>query len=251
MKKHSAVLTLVRNEHVMFPFWLRYYSKHFDTSDTYVIHNKDQDLYIPNNLTVYVERQEKRNHYWMAEVVTEYVHKLLDEYNYVLYAETDEIVIPLKYKNIKDYISDLDKKDILTISTTGYNLVHNYKIEPKLDINKPVLEQRRYVCRDNLFNKPLITAQPIFYSPGFHTAYPQLFNRDDNLWLLHLKSFDFDLSSRRQKDIYSNRILNDKDALYNLGFHNSQVDELFVKKMLFDDYLSNCIKLSNDFPVVI
>jgi len=251
MKKHSAVLTLVRNEHIMLPYWLRYYTKQFDSTDTYIIHNKDQDIFIPENLNVYIERQEKFDHYWMAELVTEYLHNLLNEYNYVLFTEADEIIIPTKHKNIKDYITYLDSNDILTIATTGYNLVHQYNRESKFDNNKNILEQRRYVCRNNLYNKPLITSQPIFYSVGFHTAYPQTFDNDDNLWLLHLKSFDLDLSTRRQKDIFSNRILNDKDKQYNLGLQNSKVDEQFIKKMLFDDYLPNCYELPKDFPCVV
>jgi len=263
MLKHSAVLTIVRNEHIMLPIWLNYYKNHFDSSDIYVIHNKDQELNIPNNINVSIEIQNDHDHFWMSTLVKEYVGRLLTKYKYVLFVESDEMVIPLKHKSIPHYIELMKQSNILTMCTTGYNLIHNYNLEPKLDLSKKILDQRKFVCPDNLYSKPLITAQPLVYSLGFHYAsLPESFVdgklvkedkflRDNELWLLHLKSFDLDLCIQRQKDIYANRSVNPNDLKNKWGDFNRNTDESYIKKKFFDDYLTNSFELPSNFPKVL
>ena len=263
MLKHSAILTIVRNEHIMLPIWLNYYRNHFDVEDIYIIHNKDQELDIPNDVNVSVEVQNDHDHCWMANLVREYVTRLLTKYKYVLFVESDEMIIPLKHKSIPHYIELMKQSNILTMCTTGYNLSHNYNSESKLDLSKKILNQRKFVCPDILYNKPLITSQPLIYSIGFHHAsLPEsfingkpikqdLFLRDNDLWLLHLKSFDLDLCIQRQKDIYANRSINPNDLKNKWGYFNRNVDESYVKKKFFDDYLVNSFELPLDFPKVL
>lgn len=263
MLKNCALLTIVRNEHIMLPIWLKYYRNHFDAKDIYIIHNKDQELDIPSDVNVNIEIQNDHDHRWMADLVQTNVVKLLNKYRYVLFVESDEMIIPLQRKNIQDYVECMRKSNILTMCTTGYNLIHNYNAESKLDLSKKILDQRSYVCPDILYNKPLITAQPLVYTIGFHHAYlpssfvngkvihDDNFYRDEKLWLLHLKSFDLDLSLQRQKDIYANRTVNPADVKNKWGDFNRNVDESYVKKKFFDDYLINCFELPKDFPKVL
>ena len=43
MKRRKAAFTIVKNEPVMLPIWLSYYSKHFDLQDLYVLDHQSTD----------------------------------------------------------------------------------------------------------------------------------------------------------------------------------------------------------------
>ena len=251
MNKHSAIITIVRNDHIMLPIWLSYYRNHFNSSDIYIIHNKDVDMDIPKDVNVSFLTQVEQETAGLTNAVQEKMCELLETYEYVVFSDCDEIILPVKCLSIKTYIDQLKSNNIQTVATTGYNLIHNYEVEAKIDLTVKILDQRRYIHRDNRYDKPLITCQPIIYGTGFHKAIPDSYKRDDDLWLLHLKSFDYNLTLQRQKDIYSNRKLGETEYFFNLNIQNRNVSEEFIKRELFDKFLDKAFRLPDNFPSLV
>ena len=125
--------------------------------------------------------------------------ELLDSYEYVLYADADEIVIPnpKKYKSLKDYIKNF-KKDV--VSCQGYNLIQMNNEEP-IDLDRPILKQRNYWQPCDKVCKPLLARVSLDWCPGFHNAPNTTRRVDKNLWLLHLHRMDFDICWAKHQKI--------------------------------------------------
>ncbi len=196
-KKKCCVFTFARNEKVFLPIWLRYYSKYFSGDDIYVIDHETSDGSIdvcqasyPFN--VIREQPETWDEIWRTDTAQKMQARLLEAYDFVLFTDVDEIIIPnpRKYRDLRDYIEKFSGD---YVACTGYGLFHARNEEPPLDLERPILSQRRYWYPDCYYNKPLLSRKPLQWAPGFHTASNTGIRMDRDLWLLHLHKMDFDL----------------------------------------------------------
>ena len=250
MKKHSAIFTVVRNERIMLPIWLNYYRKHFDDSDIFVINSYHEPLNL-GEINVCTMDNAPYEISWVTEVTNDCLISLLDSYNYVMCVDADEFVVPLQHDNsIKQYIDYLNDNRINTVATYGFNLVHDYNTEPKLDLSLPILNQRKYIVRDYFYDKPLLTKYPLILAHGLHSAEPRCYNTDTNLVLLHLKSMDYDILMQRQIDLYSNREPSLLEIEKELAVHNRNLNPEYIKQHFFDELLPNRTELDLNFPKV-
>lgn len=198
----NAVFTIVRNEELFLPIWLKYYSQFFDPEDIYILNHDTTD----NSIEKAKEKfkfNEIKVHWeaifspvWLRDTVQEQQHKLLQKYQYVLFAEIDEIVAPdpAKYKNLKEYIEKCDKD---YIRCKGYNVIHNQVAENKpLNLEQKILRQRTGWCPYISFNKTLLARVPLKWAYGFHCLEGEQIEdlKDkEELYLIHLKRMDWDL----------------------------------------------------------
>ncbi|MBI3316634.1 MAG: glycosyltransferase family 2 protein [Candidatus Omnitrophica bacterium] len=197
LKKKCALLTLVKNENIFLPLWLQYYSKIFNPEDIYILDHESNDGSIEECLKKYSFqhiplRWGYYDEIWKVERVREKQRELLQFYEYVLFTDADEILIPnpRKFGSLRNYIDGLDRDYVLS---TGFQLIHQRGLEPRLDLRRPLLEQRSYWYPDKMYDKPLLARKPLDWMPGFHEAKNASGVRDPDLWLLHLHKMDFDI----------------------------------------------------------
>lgn len=193
----ACVFTIVREEPVFLPIWLRYYARHFAAEDIYVLHHTvstgPADTCTAGlDCKVIEVRNDEFDPVWLREVVCEHQAALLRRYQAVLFAEVDEIVLPdprQRPGGLRSFIADFLRTDAPAVSTTGWELHHDFGSEPAADLGRPLLEQRGLWHRNVLYDKALLTTVPLAYSLGFHTSEPA-FAPEEGLLLLHLHKYD-------------------------------------------------------------
>lgn len=165
--KSRAVMTMVRNEGVFLPIWLRYYSQFFPAEDIYVLDHQSTDGSTdgPGFVRIPVS-QPAYGAGWQRDVVQRYQHELIGRYDVVLYTDVDEIVAPdPRHGDLGDYIDRLDQ-DFVTCR--GYEVLHMKEDEPPFDPTTPVLAQRSTWYVNPSYSKPLLARVPMLWHGGFH-----------------------------------------------------------------------------------
>jgi len=193
----KAVFTIVRNEKVFLPIWLKYYSKYFNKEDIYILDNDTTDGSTDGLNTVKVSSEVFLNSRWLRRQVTKMQRKLLKKYDIVLFAECDEIIVPLRTGRFEDHL--VDGKPV--VKCTGFEIIHRIREEPEIDWSKPLLEQRKYGSYFPKFNKPLLSRIPLTWSMGFH--YLRNYENDEKvgtdpmLMLVHLRRIDYNTCKKK------------------------------------------------------
>lgn len=195
----TAVVTFVYNESVNLPIWVRYYGRFFGDRNLFVIDHSSSDgstenLGLVNKL--WLDRKELDEHK-RCVFISSFVKGLLEYFDTVIYTDCDEILVPdLRiYGDLKEY---LERNDFEYTAPVGLNLHHIVGLEPPLNLSFPVLSQRRFARFSAAMCKPLITRVPLIWATGFHAS-DRPIRIDPNLFLLHLKSMDYDIGLQRQK----------------------------------------------------
>jgi hypothetical protein len=193
-----AIFTIVHNESFYLPIWYKYYSKFFD--NIYII-DHNSDTHIPNeNLypkaTIVREDYEGfMDHNWLNNVVNSFQKELLKEYDIVIFAEVDEIIV---YGPNPEFLGEVLKNmDFETITCRGFEPVHNIMKEPTyiLEGRSHLLEERSLGVYVTEYNKTLISKVPCNWSLGFHYIwdgmgdYYQLVPTE-GFYLIHLHRID-------------------------------------------------------------
>ena len=164
-----AVFTLQRDEIFHLPQWLSYYSRHFAPHDLYVLDHDSQDPRIAQTLRQYsVNIQRLSNdvifdHDWLLSVVHGTQRELLERYDYVLFTDTDEIVIPL-HGTLREFIAHATEP---AYRCTGYEVIENGMV------------------RNVMYDKTLLASHPLEWCYGYHTASPD-YAQTSELLLYHL-----------------------------------------------------------------
>ena len=164
----TAVFTVVKNESVFLPLWLKHYSQF----DLFVINHKSTDGSVErakknfNFTEFYLDDNSHYGKTFMKETGKQYQRKLLQDYDVVIFAEADEFIIvnPEKYKSLDDYITKMDKE---TVYCTGREVLQ-LKGERGIDWEKPILSQRKIWWPHPSYFKPAISKAPLNYVEGYH-----------------------------------------------------------------------------------
>lgn len=203
MKK--AVFATSRDEANFINIWLNHYSQYFNQQDIYILDNNTVDGSTDNlDCNVIKLNKEEVDFQWLTDQASEFQHKLLENYEIVLYADIDEIV--WHPKGLDKYIDSIPKSSV--IRTNGYTIMHYLPEEPDLDLTKPILKQRKYwdnhtkdrfgnITRRN-YCKPLLSNIPLIWQSGFHDTdnYENpIF--DPELYLIHLHGVDYNTCVER------------------------------------------------------
>jgi hypothetical protein len=224
--RRRAVFTIVQNERRFLPLWLRYYRRHFEADDVYVLDHDSSDGATEGVQgscnVVAVHRDHSFDHMWLVGVVEDFQAFLLRSYRTVLFAEADEFVVadPARYDGLAEYIEAMREP---VACCTGYNVVH-YPDEAPLRFDEPVLRQRANWHPSPQYSKRLLARIPLSWNVGFHGEFNAPTVRPDpELLLVHLHRADFDTCLERHRAAAS-RPWPDGDLRWNLGWHQRVVE---------------------------
>lgn len=232
-----AVITMVRNEHVFLPIWLRYYRQFFNAADIYVLDHRCTDGSTDENGFVRVPVSHSAfGTTWQRELVQHHQHELADHYDVVLYTDVDEIVAPdPRYCDLGEYIDFFDQE---FVTCNGYEVLHMKTEEPPFDATKPVLLQRSTWYRNPLYSKSLLARVPMLWDGGFHERTDRRQNNDPNLYLIHLHRMDHDICLARHQE--RRRVPRDHtDLSVGRGYQNQIVDPVEFSHWFYHDSCGN------------
>ncbi|KAL3902723.1 MAG: hypothetical protein SGPRY_011950, partial [Prymnesium sp.] len=112
----------------------------------------------------------------------------------------------------------ISESELQAIRCTGWEMYHDFASEPPVDLSQPLLAQRRYWYRNELYDKTLLTRTPLEYSLGFHHTTEGNAQRDDRLILLHLHKYDF-ASYIKRHEKWANVAHSDQAVLHGWNTH--------------------------------
>jgi hypothetical protein len=189
-----AALTFCRDEGRMLPLWVRYYGGQLGVDNLYVVDDNSEDgstddlpcdvLHIPPI------RGGRFNTTRMA-MVGNLGRSLLQLYDVVMFTDTDEFVVPDpdRYAGLRTYVES--QSGLNAVGSLGFNVVHAVDSEPRLDLEQPLLGQRRLAKFLPLMCKPAIKWVPEHWSSGTHGVRTP-YRVDPDLWMFHMKFGDRD-----------------------------------------------------------
>ncbi len=197
-RKRRAVLTIVHDESVFLPIWLRYYSRFFSPADIHVLDHQSSDGSTDGDGFVRVPvSNDGVSHRWMVETVQSYQHELMKDHDVVLTVDVDEIVAPNpEMGTLGEYIDRLDEP---CVNCLGYEVIHIPDEEPPLDPSMAILEQRHYWFANDGYDKPALAMEPMDWVPGFHSRADHHFFLDPDLRLIHLHRMDYGICRARHR----------------------------------------------------
>lgn len=222
--KSRAVLTIVRNESIFLPIWLRYYGQFFAPEDTYVLDHGSTDGSTdrPGFVREPVSH-DTVDHRWMRKTIQARQNELIEHYDVVLITDVDEVVAPNpeKYGTLGDFIDNFDEE---FVNCRGYELIHQPGAEPPIDLDRPILDQRGWWFPNFAYSKPILATVKMHWYDGFHARRDGRANFDYDLRLIHLHRMDFELCRDRHR-FRSTVAWNQKDIETNYGYQNRIADE--------------------------
>jgi hypothetical protein len=227
-----AIITIVHNEAVFFPIWLHYYSRFFDPDDIYVFDNETTDGSTDRDGFVRIPvEHDTVDHTWMVRTIQELQHELLRRYDVVVVTDVDEIVSPVP--EIGTLGSYLDVFDDEYVTCLGYELLHMKDQEPPLDLERPILDQRRFWFWNQAYSKAAVATVPLEWNPGFHTRVDFQTRMDPDLRLIHLHRMDYNICKERHR-VRRRKEWADEDKAKQWAVHNR-----IVEPAKFDDWFYN------------
>ena len=184
-----AVLVNKENDDPLWPIWFDYYSVHVDAIETIRL-RENNPTYIPGAFAREVSTRQTQ---------------LLKAFDVVVYSDIDEFLIPDPkiYNGLRDYIEQhWDKLP----GATGHQLIHNHDTDAPIMLDYPLMYQRPFWAREEIYDKRLITHAPVTWSPGFHYLQGQISpDPDPELILLHVLYCDSQLALKRLRVTYPQR----------------------------------------------
>jgi Methyltransferase domain len=196
--QRRAFLTMVANESVFLPIWLRYYAQFAGPEDLYVIDHDSIDGSTSGPGFVRLPAHRRQTDWaWITQVVAGHQRRLLAEYDVVVYTDVDEIVLPdPEFGDLARYLDDFDA-DFVTCR--GWEVLHDPTTEAAYDASRLVLDQRGWWYPNPAYSKPAVSSTPSPWTGGFHARTDGAVNDDPRLFLLHLHRMDFDLCRARHQ----------------------------------------------------
>lgn len=205
MKKSHCLLSYTHDEHFFLPIFLRYYANLFPPEDIYIIENNSSDDLVYDLQKKYLFNRIIHNTQYQNDFVsldaklTETMKILLENYKGIYLAESDEILY--HFDNFKSATDFYLKLPVPAVRCLGFEPIHDFKnMEPAINPNKPLLEQRKLGWDNHYFRKTVFIKQPISYWENMHN-FDETFNLiDSKLLLVHLKMIDYDILWERNKN---------------------------------------------------
>jgi hypothetical protein len=206
----TAVVTFVYNELINLPIWVHYYSANFGANNLFVVDRGSDDGSTTNlgGVNVIPIPRGEFDEHRKTGFINSVCRALLYVYDTVIYNDCDELVVPdlSTFVNLRDYI---ERREFEYVSCIGLNVLHMLSQEGPLDLEKPILSQRKYARFGSDQCKTSVTRVPLTWKPGFHCC-DRPPNFDPSLYLFHNKWMDYTFAMRRQRinrdSIFSQRM---------------------------------------------
>lgn len=221
--RRRAVQTIVHNEAVLLPIWLRYYSRFFAPEDIYVLDHETDDGSTGGGGFQRIEvAHETIDYRWTAATLEASQHQLFERgYEVVLTVDVDEIVTTIpEWGGFADYLERVDEE---FVNCLGYEILHMRDREPPLDPEQPLLEQRGHWFANDGYDKPALATAPTSWQPGLHSVADGRFNLDPDLRLIHVHRLDYEIA-RKRHELRARRASSAADLDQGLGRQNLLTD---------------------------
>ncbi len=194
-----AAMVRIHKSEVLLALWLSYYSRYFEDIHVFAGSYEGsssgtfEDLHKEYNFNL-IKMDDVFYSEAMHHAVFAKQKELLVDHEWVLYADADEFVIadPEKYDGLRHFM------DVCKLDQTyceGFEVFQSEGEYP-LDYSKPILQQRKFWCKDGTksYSKPLLSRVPTDWDLGFHYIKGEQQNieniKDTGLFLLHMKHAD-------------------------------------------------------------
>ncbi len=191
-----AAITMAYNEAVLLPVWARHYAKQVGSDHCYVIdHGSTDPVVLPAGMNQVRLPRSAHDDLRRATFVSALTTSLLTYYDWVLYTDVDELVLPdpNQFRDLPNFCASLSATD--TVTAIGFDIQHVPSVEPPLDPAQPIGPQRAWARFTSAMCKPVLTSRPIAWSPGFHCSdRPLTFSA---LYLFHLHWADLSIGLQR------------------------------------------------------
>lgn len=197
MKAPLAAVTMVYNEAVFLPVWLRHYAQAVGMERCYVIDHGSDDgstESLPcNRIRIPRSPQDDARR---TRALNAFCAGLLEWYDTVLYCDVDEILIadPACFPSLQALAQT---RQSACLTATGFDLLHHVQSEPSLDFSAPLTRQRQLLRFSAAMCKPCLIRAPVTWSPGFHSIEELLPQPDPALMLFHLRYSDLNYGLER------------------------------------------------------
>lgn len=200
--KPIAILTMVYDDDIYLRIWLDYWERFVPRGNLYVLIHADYDHYEEmakgcNTIRiarppVHVDLEADR---W--RMLSQLASGLTFMFERVIYTDVDEI-IALDPERGSDPVEHVLNRAEPVISPFGVDVVEPEELDlPPIDLSRPILSQRSFICSSAPYSKPCITSEPINWSKGGHYSdKPRIFLSED-LVLFHLRLFDREIYQKR------------------------------------------------------
>lgn len=212
----NAIYTMVKNENILLPLWLKYYSKYF--KNIHVLNHNSTDGS--------VEKAHRDFDFTEHKIVNDAVYNsnqmrkmgingqrmLFDDYGYdvVVFAECDEFILvdPEKYSGLSEFILQMEEDYVYC---TGREVLQLDK-EAAIDWDRPILAQRSIWWPHPSYHKPVISKVPSDWVIGFHYLRSEQGRAEKSplelgeyiksiacpdVYMVHLQKVDWELFSSR------------------------------------------------------
>lgn len=197
-----AAITMVYNEHLYLPIWLRYYGRSLGAENLFVIDHGSDDGSTARHAQGGWNRirlpRDEFDEEARAAMLSHFAASLLKYYDVVMYTDCDEMLLPdpEKHASLKAYCEQLPHDAVRAV---GVDVVHIPRRQRPFKPRLGVLEQRRFGVFAPRWCKPLIVRKPVTWAPGFHNCRSLSVPVDPELSLFHLKYIDLDACLARLK----------------------------------------------------
>ena len=249
-----ATFTVTRDEKTFLPRWVKNSLKNFDPKDIYILDHQSEDGSVDdakalgcNVETIYPPENPDAS--WFRDKMRQTQRDLLQKYDWVLFSESDEFVIPNPdIGNLRDVAQRMESEGIDFARCTGFDIVHDYTREPAMDFSADLWLPQRSRCipwfspynNKMLYSKPIFSRVPLSWRNGFHdvgdaNGRPIDVTRLEYLYLIHCHCLDMGETERR----HSLRLRSQKEFTH--GAQLEMGNELNAK---FDNFL----KISHEIP---
>ena len=201
-KRKCAVFTIVKNESYFLPIWINHYKKYFNVDDIYILDHESNDGSTSNldvNV-VHIFNDLAFDHQWLIDTVQGMQKTLLNDYDCVLFAESDELIYTLE-KPLNEVILDfINDENSLYQTATGRELIQDLENEKPLEDNDNIFEFRSLWFDDPQYHKTLLSKIPLEWIWGFHKIKKGEIDKKYGLWLCHLHRCDFNKMLKRHEE---------------------------------------------------
>lgn len=202
VKRKFAVFTIVKNESYFLPKWIKHYKRFLENENIYILDHQSNDG-STDGLDVNVIRvinEMAFDHQWLVDTVQNFQKRLLDEYECVIFAESDEMIYSSEM-DLDKMVDEFLKSDRLSLRCKGFEIIQDLEKETPLDSEESIMSKRSFWFPFPMYNKTLVSRVPLKWQWGFHTCMTE----DEEsyaygLTLCHLHRADFELMLKRHEE---------------------------------------------------